>query len=144
MKRNPRAFILLELIVALTILGIGFAVLFTSISGSTRNIDRLQKFQHREQLVENLLSQLDLVQSLKPDDSAQGTFDDGTRWRMQAEPYVESIQNSSALLRIQLRLEWDGRAGIQTRTLETYRLARNPPTLALVRSLDDQLHDLQE
>jgi type II secretory pathway component PulJ len=141
MNRNHRAFILLELIVALTILGFGFSVLFASMSGSTRNIERLEKFQRREQRAENLLTELDLVQSLKPGDSARGSFDDGTRWRIEAEPFVRSVQDASILLRIQLRLEWDGKSGTQVRTIETYRLARNPITL--VRSLDDQLHELQ-
>ena len=64
MKRQPRGFVLLELIVALTILGIGFAVAFAGISQSTRNIDKLQRIQQRENEVRNLLAQLDLAHQL--------------------------------------------------------------------------------
>src|SRR5262249_30311679 len=141
MKNSEQAFALLELIVALTILGVGFSVLFASISGSTRNIERLEKFQHREQRVENLFAQLDLAQRLPAGDSARGTFDDGTRWRIEVEPFAGTPQDANRLLRIQLRLEWDGKSGLQIRNIETYRLART--TAALPRGLDDQLHELQ-
>jgi prepilin-type N-terminal cleavage/methylation domain-containing protein len=141
MKNRAHGFVLLELIVAMTILGIGFSVFFASMSGSARNITRLERFQIREQSTRNLLAELDLIQSLRADDSASGTFGDGTRWHLDVEPFVQSLQNPTSVVRIVLRLEWDGSSGIQTRTIETYRLARN--ITANARSLGDQLRELQ-
>jgi prepilin-type N-terminal cleavage/methylation domain-containing protein len=141
MKKDDNGFILLELIVALTVLGIGFSVLFASMAGSTRNIDRLEKFEHRRQLAENLLAELDLVQRLKAGDTAHGAFDDGTRWRIEVEPFARSVQTGDGLVRIQLHLEWQGNSGPQMRTIETYRLEKNRTMATL--SLDAQLHDLQ-
>ena len=141
MKKHAHGFVLLELIVAMTILGIGFSVFFASMSGSARNINRLERFQTREQSTRNLLAEMDLIQSLRPDDSASGTFADGTRWHLDVEPFVQSLQNPNNLVRIALRLEWDGNSGIQTRTIETYRLPKN--VTANARSLGDQLRELQ-
>jgi len=140
MHKN-RGFILLELIVALTILGLGFSVLFASMSGSARNIDRLQKFQSREQAAENLLAELDLVRSIRFSDSAHGTFQDGTRWRIDIQPYVRRVEDVDGLVRIVLHLEWDGKTGTQSQTIETYRRTRNT-TGPL--TLDNELRDLQK
>jgi prepilin-type N-terminal cleavage/methylation domain-containing protein len=140
MHKN-RGFILLELIVALTILGLGFSVLFASMSGSARNIDRLQKFQSREQAAENLLAELDLVRSIRFSDSAHGAFQDGTRWRIDIQPYVRRVEDVDGLVRIVLHLEWDGKTGTQSQTIETYRRTRNT-TGPL--TLDNELRDLQK
>jgi type II secretory pathway pseudopilin PulG len=141
MRRGQHAFILMELIVAMTILGIGFAVLFASMSGSVRNIGRLEKFQQRQKLAENLIAELDLVQNLKAADTAQGSLEDGTRWRLNVEPFAQTLQNGDGIVRIVLRLEWEGNSGPQSKTIETYRRTRNQSQLA--RSFDVQLHDLQ-
>jgi hypothetical protein len=49
-------------------------------------------------------------------------------------------RDPNLIVRIDLRLEWDGRSGIQTRTIETFRFVNSPsvPT----RSLEDQLRAL--
>jgi prepilin-type N-terminal cleavage/methylation domain-containing protein len=140
MSRGARGFALLELIVALAILGAGFSVLFTSLSASARNIGRLQTFQRRRELVENLLAELELVQGLRAGDEARGVFTDGTRWSIDVRPFARTLQNPDGLVRILLRVEWDGRSGPQVRTIETYRLERKQ---APARSLQDQLRDLQ-
>src|SRR5262245_47387805 len=140
MKKRSHGFVLLELIVALTIVGIGFSIFFSSMSGSARNIGRLERFQVREQSTKNLLAELDLVETIKAGDSASGTFQDGTRWHLDVESFVQSLQNSLSVVRIVLRLEWDGNSGVQTRTIETYRLAK---TAANPRRLGDELRELQ-
>ena len=139
-RRKAAGFVLLEAIVAMTIVGIGFAVLFSGMSQSTRNIQKLETFQHRELLVRNLLSKLRLVQQLRPGDTVRGTLEDGTRWRFEVHPFVTSPNSSANILRIELRLEWEGKSGVQTRTIETYRLNRN--SFAETRTLENELHAL--
>jgi prepilin-type N-terminal cleavage/methylation domain-containing protein len=141
MRRDDRAFILLEMIVALTILGIGFSVLFASMSGSARNINRLEKFQHREQFAQNLLEELDLVQTIRAGDTARGTFQDGTRWRIEVQPFVKRVEDVDGIARIVLRLEWDGSSGTQSQSIETYRVTRNQTAAHL---LETELRDLEK
>ena len=137
-----RGFTLIEVIVAMTILGMGFAALFAGMSQSSRNIRKLESVQRREVWTRNLITELDLVQQLKPGDSSRGTFDDGTRWRVEILPFVLSTpQNPNSIVRIELGLEWDGAAGLQKKTIETYRLVK--PTAQAIPSLEEQLRVLQ-
>jgi hypothetical protein len=99
--------------------------------------------QQREKSVRNLLSALDLVQQLKVGDAASGSFEDGTRWRMEVQPFIPvTTQIRRGVFRIELRLEWDGQSGVQRKTIETFRrMDANPFTVA--RSLEQQLADLR-
>jgi prepilin-type N-terminal cleavage/methylation domain-containing protein len=138
---TQRGFTLLEVIVAMTILGLGFSAMFAGMSQSAHNITKLEQVEKREMLARNLLAELDLVQ-LTSGATASGIFEDGTRWRLEVQPYIQpATQVSASVVRIELRLEWDARAGLQTRTIETYRLVR--PTTTLPPSLEDQLRVLQ-
>jgi general secretion pathway protein I len=135
-------FTLLEVIIAMTILGIGFAALFAGMSQSARNITKLEKVGRREMFTRNLLAHLDLVQQLRAGDASSGTFDDGTRWRLEIQPYVQATsQMQVSLVRVELRLEWDAPAGIQSKTIETYRLVT--PVATAPASLDEQFLALQ-
>ncbi len=135
-------FTLLEVMIAMTILGLGFAALFTGMSQSARNITKLEKVERREMFTRNLLAQLDLVQQLRAGDALSGTFDDGTRWRVEIQPYVPATsQMAPSLVRVELRLEWDAPAGIQRRTVETYRLVR--PTGIVAPALEEQFRAVQ-
>jgi general secretion pathway protein I len=140
---RPRAgFTLLEVIVAMTILGIGFSALFAGMSQSARNVTKLANVQRREMFTRSLISELDLVQQLKPGDASSGIFDDRTRWRLEIQPYIQPTSTSLAsVVRVELRLEWDTGAGIQRKTIETYRMVKQAPLP--VPSLDEQLRVLQ-
>jgi prepilin-type N-terminal cleavage/methylation domain-containing protein len=141
-KRPAAGFTLLEVIVAMTILGLGFSALFAGMSQSARHITRLEKAERRETFTRNLLAELDLVQQLRPGDASSGIFSDGTRWRLEVQPYIQStMQLQVIVVRVELRLEWDAAAGLQRRTIETYRLVRPVSTTAV--SLDEQLRALQ-
>jgi prepilin-type N-terminal cleavage/methylation domain-containing protein len=139
---SKRGFTLLEVIVAMTILGLGFSALFAGMSQSSRNIRKLESVQRREMFTRNLLAQIDLVQQLKPGDTSRGTFDDGTRWRMEIQPFIlPTPQNPNGIVRVQLGLEWEGSGGLQTRTIETYRLVKT--TVQITPGLEEQLRALQ-
>jgi prepilin-type N-terminal cleavage/methylation domain-containing protein len=138
MRSARRGFILLELIVALTILGLGFSILFAGMSNSERNIERLDKAQSRQAHIRNLIAKLDLIQQFSPGESAQGTFEDGFRWRVDVSPFASAPgATQSNVVRIDLRLEWEGRSGVQRKAIETYRFVSNPSLDA--HSLGDQL-----
>jgi prepilin-type N-terminal cleavage/methylation domain-containing protein len=138
---KPAGFTLLEVIVAMTILGLGFSALFAGMSQSARGITKLEGAQRRLMFTRNLMAELDLVQ-LKPGDACSGVFPDGTRWRLEVQPYIQPTpQLLLGLVRVELRLEWQTPSALQRKTIETYRLAKFSSIPAA--ALEDQIRALQ-
>ena len=76
-------------------------------------------------------------------DHAEGTFDDGTRWRIDTFGFVPpSETNPNSVVRIQLGVEWQGRNGPQQREITTYRFVPNPGSEP-IRPLEEQLRALR-
>ena len=144
MRRD--GFTLLEVIVALTLIGIGFSVLFAGMSGSLRGLERVELTEHRVEQARLKLAQVDLIRVIRPRDSASGVFEDGVRWTVEASPFIPAIEdaaqrNPASVIRVALTLEWNGRNGPQKRVLETYRYQPVDGTQA--PSLEQQLHQLE-
>jgi prepilin-type N-terminal cleavage/methylation domain-containing protein len=123
---KARGFSLLEVLVAVTIIGIGFSIVFGGMSGSVRALERVQNNERRVELARYKLAELDLIKKVRPTDSASGVFDDGTRWTVRTSPFILPIEegprrNLSSVIRLDLTMEWMGRNGVQTRTVQTYR-----------------------
>jgi prepilin-type N-terminal cleavage/methylation domain-containing protein len=143
---TQRGFSLLEVLVAVTIIGIGFSVVFSGMSGSVRGLQRIEANDHRVELARFKLAELDLIRRIRPDDSAAGVFDDGTRWTLKSTPFIAAVEggtrpNPASVIRVDLTLEWMGRNGTQQRVIRTYRYqqANTEP----IPSLEEQLRDLR-
>jgi prepilin-type N-terminal cleavage/methylation domain-containing protein len=141
-----RGFSLLEVLVAVTIIGIGFSVVFAGMSGSVRGLERVQNNERRVELARYKLAELDLIKRIRPNDSVSGVFEEGTRWTLQTSPFILPIEegplrNPGSVIRVDLTMEWMGRNGMQKRTVQTYRYqtADSMPIL----SLEEQLRGLE-
>ena len=143
-QNSCSGFSLLELIVAIVLAGLSFAVLFSSMSTSLRNVRRLTTFEQHVEQAKSKLGELELISGLHPGDHGEGDFADGTRWRFEVFPYIlppVTLASVSApsVVRITLTLEWQGRAGRQTWTIERYRAARTGITTASLQQQIDAL-----
>jgi hypothetical protein len=135
---------LLELIVAIVLAGLAFAVLFSSMSTSLRNVGRLTAFEHHVEQAKAKLAELELVSGLHPGDHSEGEFEDGTRWQFEIFPYILppitlASGNATSVVRVVLTLEWQGRSGPQAWTIERYRAARTGLTTASLQQQFDAL-----
>jgi prepilin-type N-terminal cleavage/methylation domain-containing protein len=141
-----RGFSLLEVLVAVTIIGIGFSVVFAAMSGSLRGLGRVEANDRRVELARTKLAELDLIKKIRPQDSATGMFPDGSRWTMQSSLFIAPIlegprANGGSVIRIVLTIEWPSRNGTQRQVIETYRFQQTDTTP--IPTLEDQLHNLQ-
>jgi prepilin-type N-terminal cleavage/methylation domain-containing protein len=141
-----RGFSLLEVVVAVTIIGIGFSVVFSGMSGSLRSLDRVEDNDRRLELARYKLAELDLVPRIRPNESASGVFEDGTRWTIETSPFIAPIEegarrNPASVIRVNLTLEWMGRQGARRQVIRTYRY--QPGGTTPIRSLTEQLNDLR-
>lgn len=143
---KDRGFSLLEVLVALTVIGFGFAAVFAGMSGSLRGLGRAEETERRIELARMKLAELDLIKSVQPNDTAEGQFEDGTHWRLQTLPFIKPIQdgpqpNPSSLIQIDLTLEWMAHNGVQKRVIQTYRYVSDQTSPA--PSLREQLHEIE-
>jgi prepilin-type N-terminal cleavage/methylation domain-containing protein len=143
---RDRGFSLLEVLVALTLIGICFSVVFAGMSGSIKNLERIEITGRQVELARLKLAELDLIPNIRSDDSATGISADGTRWTIQSYPFIAPIEegprrNAASVIRIEITLEWPGRNGMQKRIIQTYRF--QPGNTAPIPSLEEQLRGLQ-
>lgn len=143
---RQRGFSLLEVLVAVTIIGIGFSVVFAAMTGSIRGLGRVEANDRRVELARTKLAELDLIKKIRPQDSATGAFPDGSRWTLQSSLFIAPTlegprPNPASVIRIDLTMEWMSRNGLQRQVIETYRYQVSDSTP--IPLLEDQLRDLQ-
>jgi prepilin-type N-terminal cleavage/methylation domain-containing protein len=124
-KTRPelRGFSLMEVLVAMTILGIAFATLFSLMSGSLRNIDRIQEHDKIVRWSQMKLNEIVLQTNQGAIPQLSGFFDEKYRWQARAEPVaaLEATKSSPgySLVRLHLSVIWMGRSGENQFKLET-------------------------
>jgi prepilin-type N-terminal cleavage/methylation domain-containing protein len=141
-----RGFSLLEVLVAVTIIGLAFSAVFAGMSGSLKGLQRVERTERRVEQARLKLAELDLIKRLRPRDSASGQFDDGTQWTLESVPFIAPIEegprrNPASVIRLDLTLEWMGRNGPQKQVIQTYRYLQADATP--IPSLEEQLLGLQ-
>ena len=129
-RERSQGFSLLEVLVAMMVLGIAFSTLFGLISGSMRNVDRLQEYEKITRLAQMKLNELtmQLNQGLTPELS--GAFDPKYRWQSRLEPLSLEVGPQAkpgySLFRVWLSVQWSGRDHENEFTLETITWQPHP------------------
>jgi len=108
MKRARRSsgFSLLEMLVALSILGLSLGALYQAVSGATRNVRTDERYAYAVELARSLVA----VNALVPVEGVRqsGETAGGFRWLVQSEPIGSSITGlaDGALQDLEVEVAW--------------------------------------
>lgn len=109
MRLDQKGFTLLEIIVALAILSLGFLAAVQLFSGGLRMVTYSDSYVTGAVLAHNKFSELELMDFKT--DILEGRFENqkGYRWELEVEPYesdLEIASGSSNLKKVSLRVYW--------------------------------------
>jgi type II secretory pathway pseudopilin PulG len=127
-QRKPReaGISLLEVLMAISLLGISFASIFSGLSTALRATDRLDRIERGTDYAEVKLKELLLDPTLGPGQIRSGVSPSGFAWQAETELIdarpLFGPDRPAQLVRINLEVSWRTRLGRQTLSLQTFRL----------------------
>jgi type II secretory pathway pseudopilin PulG len=121
----------MEVLVAISLLGISFATIFSGLSAALRTTDRMDLFQRANDFAARKLSELMLDPSLAADQVRSGVSPSGIGWQARTQLVdtrpLSDPQKPARLVRIMLEVSWRTRSGQQSLNLETLKLCIPEP-----------------
>lgn len=125
-KRGEAGVSLLEVLIAISLLGICFAALFSSLSTDLRTISRLHQHDQAVEWATNQLNELMLDPTLEPGQARRGVSDSGFLWRVETDLVDKqpgpAPDRPVELMRIVLDVSRDSVAEARIIRLETLKL----------------------
>jgi type II secretory pathway pseudopilin PulG len=130
-ERDEAGVSLLEILMAIALLGISFAAIFSGLSAALRTTDRLGLFDRGNDYAARKLSELMLDPSLAAGQVRSGVSPSGISWQartqlMDSRPLFDP-KKPAQLVRIILEVSWRTRSGGQSLNLETLKLCIPEP-----------------
>ena len=131
--RGPReaGISLLEVLIAISLLGVSFATIFSGFSAALRTTDRLDSFDRGNEFATRKLNELFLDPSLAAGQVRSGVSPSGLSWQARTQLVEErplsDPKEPAQLVRIILEVSWRTRSGRQSLNLETLKLCIPEP-----------------
>ena len=124
--RGEAGISLLEILMAISLLGISFASIFSGLSAGLRTTDHLDLVERGNKFAARKLNELVLDPSLAPGEIRSGVSPSGMTWKAATELIdTRSLSDPDApaqLVRISLEVSWKTRSGRRSLSLETLKL----------------------
>ncbi len=140
--RKEAGFTLIEVVVAVTILGLSSSALFGLLGSSANNLRKIEDLHRYQLAAAEVMNRVLLLPSLPGAGRAAGRLDHvDADWTLLVEPWIPSSlegRPGSAIVRVEVEVLWDGRSGRRRVRLETVRSASmsyDSPDFA--RTIDD-------
>ena len=129
--RSEAGISLLEILLAVSILGITFTAIFSGLSAALRAAGRLDQYRLVVDYATNKLNEVALDSSLEPGREYSGISPSGLRWRARSD-VVDSRPGLGPdrplqLLHVVVEVSWKGSARPQSLVLQTLKLRIPPP-----------------
>lgn len=122
---KQRGFTLIEVVVAVAILGLSSSALFGLFSTSVDNLRRIEKLHGYQIAAAEVMNRVLLLPVLPADGQAGGRLRQiDANWSVRVEPWIpESLEGrpEQAIMKIIVEVEFDGRSGRRTINLETVK-----------------------
>jgi hypothetical protein len=116
---------------AVALLGVSFATIFSGLSAALRATDRLDRFDRGNEFAAGKLSELFLDPSLAADQVRSGVSPSGFWWHATTQLVdtrpLSDPKKPAQLVRIILEVSWRTRLGRQSLSLETLKLCIPEP-----------------
>jgi hypothetical protein len=116
---------------AISLLGISFATIFSGLSAALRATDRLDRFDRGNEFATRKLSELFLDPSLAAGQVRSGVSPSGISWQARTDLVdkrpLSDPRKPAQLVRIVLEVVWRTRSGQQSLSLETLKLCLPEP-----------------
>jgi hypothetical protein len=117
---------LLEVLIAVSLLGIGFTAIFSGFSTALRTIERVDHSAQVTDFAVNRLNELELDPNLGPGQQLSGVSDSGLRWQattalVDERPGIDP-DHPTQLMRMEVRVSWKTNKGDQSFALQTLKL----------------------
>jgi prepilin-type N-terminal cleavage/methylation domain-containing protein len=125
-RRDEAGVTLLEILIAVSILGICFSALFSSFSTALRTTDRVDRYSQAIEFAHAKLNELLVDPTLGAGDQRSGATRAGLRWKAVTEAIDQrpgaGPDKPIQLLRIVLEVSWPTSTGTQSFVLQTLKL----------------------
>ena len=122
-----RGFTLIEVVVAITILGMSSTALFGLFGTSANNLRKIEDLHRYQLAAEEVMNRVLLLPSLPGSGRAGGRLDQvDANWTLLVEPWIPSslaARPATAIVRVEVEVFWEGRSGRRRVWLETVRSA---------------------
>lgn len=124
---------LLEVLIAISILGISFTAIFSGLSSALRTVERVDHYTLVTNFAANKLNEIAINSRLEPGQVFSGTSDSGLNWRARTE-VVDQRPGPGAdrpiqLVRVEVQVSWETSKGSQSFALQTLKLRVPPPAV---------------
>ena len=124
-KRNEYGFSLLEVIVALAIMAIGFITVLQLFSGGIKSVSLSEQYLKATALAQSKMGEIEINNYKEAD--AEGMFqnEDGYRWRVEITPYATDLNNAASgvqLSEVTLNIHWSDAGRARNIELNTLKL----------------------
>jgi prepilin-type N-terminal cleavage/methylation domain-containing protein len=123
--REQKGFTLIEVIVAVAILGLTGSALFSLFGRSIDNIRRMEELHSYQLAGEEVMNRVLLLGRVPAAGEVRGRLDQiDADWTVRIVPWIPDTlegRPDQAIVRIEVEIAWDGRSGRRNLLLETIR-----------------------
>lgn len=130
--RRDHGFTLLEVMIALVILGLGFAMAMELLATGVRSAKASEDYTQAVLLAQQKMAEVSVARTLTRAADA-GELGGGFRWVSEIQPLEQAEELPGRLYSVRVRITWPSRHGEKSVNLQTLRMAVDEKKLGQTR-----------